>query len=176
MDAAWSSATPARILLTRSRERTGSQDPLEVELRAVHTADTLYFLARWPGKPPPGVANTTFNQITIHWTIPAVSGSPAAACAVACHTAYVDSQGQVAYMNSETIPQGGEEALPAAGGWAGGGWSIAWNRPLISANPYDLQFSDLGASYLFFLKVFAQAEDRPDLLSKPYALVFDAGS
>ena len=175
MDAVWATARPLRISLARAPHASDPQDTQGVELRAVHTADTLYFLARWGGGPPPGTADTTFNQLTIHWTIPAVAGSPAPACAVACHTAYVDGRGQVAYMNSETIPQGGQDALAAAGGWADGAWSVAWSRPLVSANAYDLQFDDLSASYLFFIKVFARSDGRPDPVSEPYALVFVAG-
>jgi hypothetical protein len=172
LDAIWQAATPIRILLSSGRDGIATHDTLDVELRAVHAAGAIYFLAQWSGEPPSGAADTTFNQLTIHWTVPAVVGSPAPACAVACHTAYVDGRGQVAYMNSETIPQGGEDALSAAGGWAGGVWSVAWRRPLVGTSAYDLQFTDLSVPYQFFVKVFAHTDDRPDLVSEPYVLVF----
>ena len=172
MDAVWASAQPLRIPLTRDPHPGDPQDTPDVELRTVRTADTLYFLARWHGGPPPDAADTTFNQLTIHWTIPTAAGSPAPACAVACHTAYVDGQGRVAYMNSETIPQGGQDALTAAGGWGEGEWAVAWSRPLVSQNAYDLQFDDLSATYLFFVKIFERANGQPDTVSKPYALAF----
>ena len=174
MDTVWASARPARILLAAESHGSDPQDVRDIELRAVHTADTLYFLARWHGEFPSDTADTTFNQLTIHWTIPAVAGSPSPACAVACHTVYVDGRGQVAYMNSETIPQGGQDALSVAGGWAEGVWSVAWSRPLVSANAYDLQFDDLSTTYLFFIKVFTRVDDQPDPVSEPYALVFVA--
>ncbi|MBM4457945.1 MAG: hypothetical protein FJ011_09315 [Chloroflexi bacterium] len=174
LDAVWASSTPVHIPLDGAREPSAAAVLPELVLRAVYTSDALFFLARWDGEPPSGAVDTTFNQLTVHWTVPLPAGAPAPACAVACHTAHVDGQGRVAYMNSETIPQGGEDALPAAGGWADSHWAIAWSRPLVNANPYDLQFSDLGASYLFFVKVFARAEGRPDPISKPYALAFVA--
>ncbi len=172
-DAAWRCARPLRVALGRDEDTLEGHAAWEVELRAVYTEDTLFLLARWAGESPTGAADTTFNRLTVHWTIPALAGGPAPACNVACHTAYVDGQGGVAYMHSETIPQGGQDALPAAGGWVKDHWSIAWSRPLVSANPYDLQFSDLDAEYLFFVKVFAQAANRPDPISEPYVLVFD---
>ena len=172
MDAMWAMARPLRVPLDAPSHGSGPQGAREIELRAVHTADTLYLLARWPGEPPPDAADTTFNQLTIHWTIPTLAGSPPPACGVACHTAYVDGRGRVAYMNSETIPQGGQDALSAGGGWAEGAWSMAWSRPLVSANAYDVQFDDLSATSLFFVKVFERADGRSDAVSKPYALVF----
>jgi hypothetical protein len=172
MDAVWATARPLRIPLAAPSHGSGPQGAREIELHAVHTADTLYLLARWPGEPPPDAPDTTFNQLTIHWTIRTVAGSPTPACGVACHTAYVDGRGRVAYMNSETIPQGGQDALLAGGGWADGEWSVAWSRPLVSANAYDVQFDDLSATSLFFVKVFERADGRSDAVSKPYALVF----
>lgn len=172
MDAVWATAQPLRIPLTRDPHASDLQDMRDVELRAVRTAEMLYFLARWHGGPPPDAADTTFNQLTIHWTIPTAAGSPAPACAVACHTAYVDGRGRVAYMNSETIPQGGQDSLTAAGGWAEGEWAVTWSRPLVSGNAYDLQFADLGATYLFFVKIFERGDGEVDTVSKPYALVF----
>lgn len=172
MDAVWATARPLRVLLAAPSHGSGLQGAREIELRAVHTADMLYLLARWPGEPPPDDADTTFNQLTIHRTIPTLAGSPAPACGAACHTAYVDGRGRVAYMNSETIPQGGQDALSAGGGWAEGAWSVAWRRPLVSANAYDVQFDDLSATSLFFVKIFERADRRSDAVSKPYALVF----
>lgn len=174
LDPVWMSAQPLTIALKRDRGAPEEHEVWEVELRAVYTDDTLFLLARWAGAPPTGAADTTLNRLTVHWTIPALAGGPAPACNVACHTAYVDGQGRVAYMHSETVPQGGQDALPAAGGWAANHWSIAWSRPLVSANPYDLQFSDLDAKYRFFVKVFAQAENQPDPISESHVLVFEA--
>jgi hypothetical protein len=172
LDATWSDAEPLRIPLAQNDMRMGMHDSPVVELRAVYTADALFLLARWHGARPPEIADTTYNQLTVHWTIPTPRGAAAPACTVACHTAYVDGRGQVAYLHAETIPQGGSDALPAAGGWADGVWSVAWSRPLASGNAYDLQFDDLGVAYTFFVKVFLRATDRPDPVSDPYALVF----
>jgi hypothetical protein len=49
---------------------------------------------------------------------------------------------------------------------------VAWSRPLISANAYDLQFDDLSAAYPFFVKVFMRTDGQPDPVSEPQALVF----
>ena len=53
MDAVWATARPLRIPLAAPSHGSGPQGAREIELRAVHTADTLYLLARWPGEPPP---------------------------------------------------------------------------------------------------------------------------
>jgi hypothetical protein len=172
LDAVWATAPPVQIPLAKGLDGDPRVPAVTVELAAVYTTDALYFRARWPGAPPLAAANTTFNQLTIHWAIPVQTDLPAPACAVACHTAYVDGHGRVAYMNSETIPQGGEDALAAAGGWAQGEWTVMWSRPLVSANAYDLQFADLGGAYTFFIKVFARTEGQPDPVSKPHVLVF----
>lgn len=45
VDEAWRRAQPLTVIV---REAIGGQRPIPVELRALHTADTLYVLARWP--------------------------------------------------------------------------------------------------------------------------------
>lgn len=44
VDAVWSSAIPLKVMV---REAIGGTAPREVTLRAVHTADSVYFLAQW---------------------------------------------------------------------------------------------------------------------------------
>ena len=107
----------------------------------------------------------------MHWRIP----EPDAArldCNVACHTIFADGQGRVAYANAETIPHGGSETLPVAGGWEAGTWTLEWSRPLSNGNPFDLQLENRDRAYAFMVKVFARIEGRPDPISKPYQLVF----
>ena len=89
-----------------------------------------------------------------------LAGQPPPACEVACHTAHVTGNGDLAYIHAETIPPGGAPALPASGGWHDGVWAISWSRPLRNSNPYDLQFDDLDRGYGFFVKVF-QRRSRP---------------
>ena len=111
------------------------------------------------------------NRLTVHWRIP----EPAARrvdCTVVCHTAFADGEGRFAYANAETIPQGGSGALPAAGNWDGKAWTLEWSRPLLSGNPYDLQFASLDQAYTFLVKVFERVEGRPDPVSARHLLVF----
>ena len=169
VDAVWATAESLRLPLTWGLD--GTEHALDVELRALHTDETVYFLAQWPGGPPSGEENTVFNKLTVHWRIPEVTASRLD-CDVACHTAFADGHGRFVYANAETIPQGGSEALPVAGGWSAGIWALEWSRPLVNGNPFDLQFTDLDQAYLFLVKVFERIERRPDPVSARYGLVF----
>ena len=151
VDAVWTNSVPLRLPLTWGWG--GTEHALDVELRALHTDEAVYFLAQWPGEPLPGEEDTVFNKLTVHWRIP----EPAMGrldCNVACHTAFADGQGRFVYANAETIPQGGSEALPTAGGWNAGTWTLEWSRLLVNSNPFDLQFTDLDQTYGFLVKVF----------------------
>jgi hypothetical protein len=168
-DAVWEASVPLRLPLTWGWG--GTEHALDVELRALHTDEAVYFLARWPGEEPSGEADTVFNTLTVHWRIPEAAATRLD-CNVACHTAFADGQGRFAYANAETIPHGGSEALLAAGGWHDGTWTLEWSRPLINGNPFDLQFTDLDQTYVFLLKVFERVEGRPDPVSARYGLGF----
>jgi hypothetical protein len=150
----------------------GAEHALDIELRSLHTEQALYLLAQWSGKAPEGPENTVSNVFTLHWRLPE-SAAQGLDCSVACHTAFVDGRGALAYANAETIPQGGSAALEAAGGWGDGLWTIEWSRPLINGNPYDLQFDDREGTYSFFVKVFERIEGRPDPTSGRHLLVFE---
>jgi hypothetical protein len=165
----WGTADALRLPLTWGMEVT--EYALDVELRSLYTDRAIYFVAQWPGEAPGGPQDTVSNVFTLHWRIP----DPAAQrldCTVACHTAFADGGGRLAYANAETIPQGGGEALDAAGGWDAGTWTLEWSRPLIVRNPYDLQFDDRASAYSFLVKVFRRIEGRPDPVSKRHLLVF----
>ena len=169
VEESWSAASPLQIPLTWGMG--SSEYALDVELRSMHTDETISFLAQWAGEPPTGQENTTSNRLTVHWRIPEEAAQHLD-CAVVCHTASVDGSGRLAYANTETIPQGGSGPLQAAGGWNAGIWTFEWSRPLISANPFDLQFDDLDRAYTFMVKVFERVEGRPDPVSERHQLVF----
>jgi len=171
VDSVWASAVPLQLPLTWGLD--GTEHALHVELRALHTDEAVYFLAQWPSGPPSGEENTVVNKFTVHWRITepgAVTQDPD--CTVACHTAFADGRGRFVYANAETIPQGGNEALPAAGVWRDGTWTLEWGRPLVNSNPFDLQFVDLDQAYLFLVKIFERVEGRPDPVSERNLLVF----
>ena len=171
VDSVWASTVPLQLPLTWGLD--GTEHALDVELRALHTDEAVYFLAQWPSGPPSGEENTVFNKFTVHWRIPQVEASAQRLdCTIACHTAFANGEGRFVYTNAETIPQGGSEALSAAGGWRAGTWTLEWSRPLVNTNPFDLQFVDLDQDYLFFVKVFQRVEGRPDLVSERHLLVF----
>ncbi len=171
VDAVWETALPLKLPLTWGLD--GTEHALDAELRALHTEKAIYFLAQWLGEPPPAEEDIIFNKLTVHWRIPEPEGAARGPdCTVACHTAFADGQGRFAYANAETIPPGGSEALPAAGGWQAGAWTLEWSRSLVNDNPFDLQFADLDGAYLFFVKVFERVEGRPDPVSERHLLVF----
>ena len=169
VDALWATAQPLRLTLTWGMG--GAERALDADLRALHTEDTIYLLAQWPGGSLPGEEDTVFNKLTLHWRIP----EPLAQgldCSVVCHTAFANGHGRFVYVNAETIPQGSSETLPAAGAEEAGTWTLEWGRPLINHNPFDLQFADLDRAYPFLIKVFERVEGRPDPVSQPHLLVF----
>jgi hypothetical protein len=170
VDSVWAGSEPLRVPLTWGIR--GTEHALDVELRALHTSKAIYFLAQWPDAMPSGPGDATANKLTLHWSIDTPAGSPPPACDVACHTAFTDGPGHLAYIHSQTIPSGSYEALPAAGGWRDGAWTLEWSRPLVNDDPYDLQFTDLSRGHLFFVKIFARVEGRADPVSAPYQLVF----
>jgi hypothetical protein len=171
VDTVWETSVPLRLPLTWGWG--GTEHALDVELRALYTYETVYFLAQWPGGPPSVEEDTVFNKFTVHWRIPQVEASAQRLdCTVACHTAFANGQGRFVYANAETIPQGGSETLPVAGGWRDGTWTLEWSRLLVNSNPFDLQFADLDQTYLFFVKVFERVEGRPDPVSERHLLVF----
>ena len=113
------------------------------------------------------------NKLTVHWTLPPpAAGLAPPACEVACHTAYANDAGHIVDLQAETIPPGANEALPVAGAWRDGTWTVEWNRPLHSANANDLQFTDLTASYPFFIKIFEGDAERADPVSSLHVMVF----
>ena len=171
VDPVWATIEPLRMGLTWGIR--GTERAFDLELRALRTDEAIHLLAQWPGEPPSGEENTVSNKLTVHWRIPELAGTAQGLdCTVACHTAFADGQGRFAYVNAETIPQGVSETLSAAGGWSAGTWTLEWQRPLVSANPYDLQFTDLGQAYRFYVKVFEGVEGRPDPVSEVHVLTF----
>jgi hypothetical protein len=169
IESLWEAAEPLSVPLTWGMD--GTEHALDVEMRALYDEQALYLLATWPGERPVEAENTVYNQFTVHWRIP----EPDAArldCNIACHTIFADGAGRVAYANAETIPHGGSETLPVAGGWEDGVWTLEWSRPLVNGNPFDLQLADRERAYTFRVKVFARVEGRPDPISQPHQLVF----
>ena len=168
IEEAWMAAEPLLVRMTWGQSTERAWD---VELRSLHTAQSIYWVARWPGAPPSEQESAVLNKLSLHWSIP----GPAAqglSCMVVCHTASADEEGRFIYANTETIPQGGSEVLPAAGGWQDGTWTLEWSRPLSSSNPFDIQFDDPAQVYPFRLKIFEHVLDRPDPVSQQHALVF----
>jgi hypothetical protein len=140
-----------------------------VELRSLHDAGRVYFLARWPAVAPDGDANVWRNLLTVHWRLvdPGEvsgnsTGSEGLACTVGCHTATAAGHGRLIGIRSETIPPGLNEDLPSAGGWSDGEWLVEWSRPKLSETPYDQDMNDPERGYRFFVKLFLGLTDRPD--------------
>jgi hypothetical protein len=93
-------------------------------------------------------------------------------CLVACHTAFVDHAGELAYVAAETIPPGSTSSLLADGEWKDGTWLLEWSRPLVVANGFDLQFDDLDDTYRFFVKLFEWRDREADPVSNDCLLIF----
>jgi len=170
VESVWEGAESLQLSLTRGRD--SAAHVLHLDLRALRANETIYFLAQWPGGSPSGEENALFNTLTVHWRIPDAEARQLD-CSVACHTAFADGQGRFVFANAETIPQGGDEALPLAGCWRAGTWTLEWSRSLVNGNPFDLQFDDLDEGYLFSVKVFERIQGQPDAVSLLHRLVFE---
>ena len=178
IDPVWNTASTLELPLTWGIR--GQEPAYPAQLRAIYDGEMIYFLAQWPDADPPeaaapkaGAAPFMANKLTVHWTLPPPApGLAAPACDVACHTAYADQTGRIVDLRAETIPPGADEALPAAGAWRDGVWTLEWSRPLQSDNAYDLQFTDLDAAYPFFVKVFEGDTERADPVSPLRMMVF----
>lgn len=155
----------------------GEEPAGTIELRSVHDAQNVYFLAQWPAEVPDGEADLWRNLLTVHWRLvdPGLvsgesTGSQGLACTVGCHTFTVDGQGGLVGVRSETIPPGLNEDLPSGGGWSSGRWLLEWSRPKTSESPYDQNIVDLEQGYRFFVKLFLGLEGRPDPTSDVHEL------
>ena len=174
VDAAWDQAKLLVAPLFWGLD--GAEHALDIKLWALHTDETIYFLAQWPGDPLPTVIGDTGNKLVIHWRLPeSAEGLAPPSCMVACHTAFADTQGNFVYVHSETIPVGSSASLPFGGGWRGGIWTLEWSRPRVNDNPFDLHLEETNQPYRFFVKVFKWIEGRPDPISKGQFLAFEPG-
>lgn len=171
LEPVWSEAEPTVLDLMYGRH---SVIPVATaEMRALYTADTLYLAVSWPQAEPPGPDGTAQNKLIVHFEVPAPwQGAADVMCLTACHTAYIDAGSQASYLTAETIPPGMALPLPVGGGWQGGQWAFEWGRPLVSENPYDVQFTDLSAEYTFFVKIVEGQPAQPDPVSGDILLRF----
>jgi hypothetical protein len=171
VDGVWFKAVPLSVPLTWGRH--AEEMALAVRLRSLYTDQAIYFLAQWPEAQPATEPGVMRNRLTLHFDLPAPTPDAAKhMCLVACHTAFADAAGSLAYLSAETIPPGRTSPLPAAGGWHAGVWQLEWSRPLLVDNHFDLQFEDLEQAYRFFVKVFQWQEGRADPVSKDCQLLF----
>ncbi len=178
VDPAWEEA-PA-LLAELHYGLHGDEPAGTMELRSLHDAERVYFLARWSAEAPGGELDAWRNLLTVHWRLVdtgQVSGESTAstglACTVGCHTATAAGDGRLIGVRSETIPPGLDEDLPAGGGWAPNEWFLEWSRPRISESPYDQNLADPEQGYRFFVKLFLGLEGRPDPVSDVHELRLD---
>jgi hypothetical protein len=175
IEPAWAQAP---VLVAPLHYGLHGQEPAgALELRSLHDADRVYFLARWSAGDPDGDPDVWRNLATVHWRLVdpgqvsgESTGSQGLACTVGCHTATASGAGQLVGIRTETIPPGLDEDLPAGGGWAAGEWLLEWSRPRISASPYDQNLTDLSQGYRFFVKLFLGQQGRPDPVSDVHEL------
>jgi hypothetical protein len=175
IEAAWDQAWPLTAPMHYGLH--GKEPAGAIELRSLHDAETVYFLARWPAQTPGGKPGVWRNLLTVHWRLVdpgqvsgESTGSEGLACTVGCHTATVDGEGHLIGIRGETIPPGLGDDLPAAGGWSEREWLLEWSRPRVSPSPYDQNLVDTEEGYRFFVKLFLSLEDRPDPTSDVHEL------
>jgi hypothetical protein len=175
MEPAWQQAPALALPLHHGLH--GSEYAGMLELRSLHDADNVYFLARWPADTHGGEPGTWRNLMTVHWRLVdqgqvsgESTGSDGLACTVGCHTATADGQGNLAGIRPETIPPGPSQDLPAGGGWSGDEWILEWSRPKISDSPYDQDLTNSDQSYRFFVKLFLGLEGMADPVSDIHEL------
>lgn len=174
-EAVWAAA-PALVAALHNGLH-GEEPAGSVELRSLHDAERVYFLARWAARAPGGEADVWRNLATVHWRLVdsgevsgASTGSQGLACTVGCHTATASEAGQLVGIRAETIPPGLDEDLSAGGGWADGTWTLEWSRPRESDNPYDQDLTDPAQAYRFFVKLFLGQQGQPDPVSDVHEL------
>ena len=175
VEPAWEKAP---VLLAALHHGLHGQEPAgTVELRSLHDAERVYFLARWAAVEPEGGADLWRNLATVHWRLVdsgevsgASTGSQGLACTVGCHTATASGAGRLVGIRAETIPPGLDEDLPSGGGWADGAWTLEWSRPRASDNPYDQDLTDAARDYRFFVKLFLGLPGRADPVSDVHEL------
>jgi hypothetical protein len=155
----------------------GDEPAGTVELRSLHDAERVYFLARWRAETPGGESGVWRNLLTVHWRLVdsgevsgESTGSEGLACTVGCHTATADGQGRLVGIRSETIPPGLNDDLLSGGGWSGGEWLLEWSRPKASESPYDQDITNPEKGYRFFVKIFLGLDNRPDPVSDVHEL------
>ena len=175
VEAAWAQAPILAVPLHYGLH--GDEPAGMLELRSLHDAERVYFLARWAAPSPGDEPDVWRNLATVHWRLvdPGLvsgesTGSQGLACTVGCHTATASGAGQLVGIRSETIPPGLNEDLAAGGGWAAGEWLLEWSRPRVSASPYDQNLDDLDQRYPFFVKLFLGLPGRPDAVSDVHEL------
>ena len=88
------------------------------------------------------------QRATVTWKQAVATGG----CAVSCHASFsrgtrIDSLQLVAPDIGADLP------APLVGGWQDGSWTLGYARPLVTANPVDVQFVNLGDTYHFGLDV-----------------------
>ena len=178
VEAVWDQALPLAVPLHYGLH--GDDPAGGLELRSLHDAENVYFLARWSAGSLGGEPNAWRNLLTVHWRLvdPGMvsgesTGSDGLACTVACHTVTADGQGRLVGIRSETIPPGLDDDLPAGGGWADGAWTLEWSRPRVSQSPYDQHMADPRQTYRFFVKLFLGLENRADPVSDVHELRLD---
>jgi hypothetical protein len=174
----WDQAPPLAVPLHYGLH--GDDPAGELELRSLHDAENVYFLARWPAGTVGGDPSAWRNLLTVHWRLedPGMvsgdsTGSDGLACTVACHTVTADGQGRLVGIRNETIPPGLDDDLPAGGGWADGAWILEWSRSRVSQSTYDQHMTDPGQTYRFFVKLFLGLENLPDPVSDVHELRLD---
>jgi hypothetical protein len=175
VEAAWDQAPPLTAPLHYGLH--GDVPAGTVELRSLHDAERVYFLAHWSAEVPGGEPDVWRNLLTVHWRLldsgqvsGESTGSDGLACTVGCHTVTADGRGRLIGIRGETIPPGLNEDLPSGGGWSGGEWLLEWSRPRVSESPYDQDLVDSNRGYRFFVKLFLGLEERPDPVSDVHEL------
>lgn len=174
IDGMWFAIPSTRIPLWRGR--ASATAAYSVSLRAARTADSIFFLVTWLGQPPVTAAagagdDLVRNKLVVHFSMAAPwPEADKLMCLTACHTAYVNGEGRARYLVSETIPPGVTGALDVAGGWQGTRWVFEWSRPLVSGNPFDVQFTDQDGAYRFFIKVIDAVPGLADPVSEDLIL------
>jgi len=142
VEQAWDIAAPLNVRLSGGLALT-------IQVRAVYSPHSIYFWLRWPdtlrAPPSPTVQQ---QRATVTWR----RGETIGGCAVACHASF--SAGQ--RIDDVQLVAPDVTAAPftlVLDQWRDGWWTLGYSRPLVTADPVDVQFSDLHSTYRFGLDV-----------------------
>jgi len=166
VEAAWQAAPPLDLSLARGRV---GEAALTVQVRAVYSPAALYLWLRWPDSSAPPTQEQQ-QRATVTWRRETAIGG----CAVACHASFSTGR-QITDLQLVALDVSGDAPTLLLGEWRDGWWTLGYRRALRTADPIEVQFTDLRRSYPFGLD-FAAGQESVHTQGEALRLRFRGGT